>query len=89
MRNCHDIAIELEHKVSQLFGYDFNHSGTIFSADDIETTHFYDVMNIILYCIGKNNCIQFLNDNYEIKNKDMNQIDNYEDIYQQFLDCLN
>lgn len=88
MRNCHDIAIELEHNLSSLFGYDFSHSPTIFSADQIETHYFYNVMELILYCIGKHDCIEFINNYYELQNKKMNKIDNCEEIYNEFLKCL-
>lgn len=83
--NQHDIAIELEKIVEKKLGYNFSHSGTFFSADNIHMKYFYDVMHFILYIMGKDGSIEFLNKYYyDAKDKNMDQIDNYEEIFDEF-----
>ena len=88
MVNVHDIAIELENIVGDLLGHDFNHSGTIFSADYIEIESFYEVVSLVLFISAKHDYYDFIDKLHEFKRVNMNRIPNIEKKFEQFKSLL-
>ena len=84
MRNVHDIAIELESMLRKEFGFPDRPRGTIFDADAIESCMFYDVMILLLYRKGTKDSTKFQNDIFKYKGINMNEIPNYESIFEEF-----
>lgn len=84
MKNAHDIAIELENIVGKLFDHDFDHSGTIFSADYIEIESFYEVIALVLFVAAKHDYFDFINDLHKYKRVNMNKIPNVEVRFDKF-----
>ena len=84
MRNVHDIAIELESMLRKEFGFPYRPRGTIFDADAIESRMFYDVMILLLYRKGTKDSTKFQNDIFKYKGINMNEIPNYESIFEEF-----
>ena len=84
MENAHTIASELESLLRNEFGFNDRPIGTIFDADAIENYMFYDDMVLLLNKKGTGNFNKFINDNYQHKGKNMNQITNYEEIFEEF-----
>lgn len=84
MRNVHDIAIELESMLRKEFGFHDRPRGTIFDADAIESRMFYDVMILLLYRKGTKDSNKFQNDIFKYKGINMNEIPNYESIFEEF-----
>lgn len=88
MKNVHDIAIELEKMVSDLFGCNFNHSGTIFSADSIEIESFYEVVSLVLFVSAKHDYYDFKNELFKYKRVNMNNIPSLEEKFEKFKSFL-
>ena len=86
--NNHDIARELERMLEKEFCCDYDHSGTIFSADSIEMRSFYDVLYLLLYMKGKRDYCNFIDSIYDYKGKSMQEIPNCKGIYEEFLSFL-
>lgn len=84
MRNPYQIAIELEHIASDLFKCDFCHSGTIFSAENIEADSFYEAVSLILFVFSKVDYNEFLDSLYEYKRVNINNIPELDKIFKQF-----
>lgn len=90
MKSTHDIARELESIVSKMLDYDFSNSGTFFDADIIESNTFYAVMDFIIFLKGKKDGQDFINDiRKQCRNKRMNEIRNYELIFEEFKERIN
>lgn len=88
MRNVHDIAIELESMLRKEFGFTDRPRGTIFDADAIESRMFYDVLILLLYKKGTKNSTKFQNAIFKYKGINMNEIPNYESIFEEFKSYL-
>ena len=86
--NNHDIAFELEHLLEKEFDCKYDHSGTIFSADSIETRSFYDVLALLLYMKAKKDYCDFINSIQEYKGKSMQEVLDCKGIYDEFLSLL-
>ncbi|HCH29019.1 MAG TPA: hypothetical protein DEW35_05870 [Ruminococcaceae bacterium] len=84
MRNAHDIAIELEHMLCREFGFDGRPRGTIFDADAIETYMFYDIICLLLYRKSNSGWDDFANRICQYKGVNMNQIPEYEKVFDEF-----
>lgn len=84
MRNVHDIAIELEYMLRKEFGFPDRPRGTIFDADAIESRMFYDVMILLLYKKGKKDSTRFQDNVLKYQGTNMNQIPDYESIFEEF-----
>ena len=84
MRNVHDIAIELESMLRKEFGFPDRPRGTIFDADAIESRMFYDVMILLLYRKETKDSNKFQKDIFKYKGINMNEIPNYESIFEEF-----
>ena len=89
MRNAHDIAIELEHMLCDEFGFNDRPRGTIFDADAIEHRMFYDDMILLLAKKSKYDSSEFEDEIYEYQGRNMNQIPNYEEIFEKFKSFIN
>ena len=83
-----DISYNLEKIAEKIIGSDFAHSGTFFDRDIIEIESFYDVMYLFLHMRGKSGSIEFVNKYYEIKRKRMDDIQNYDVIFHEFMSLL-
>ena len=84
MANVRNIAIELEYFLRNEFWFNDRPIGTIFDADAIENYMFCDDMVLLLHKKGTGNFNKFIDDNYQHKGKNMNQITNYEEIFEEF-----
>lgn len=84
MENVHSIAVELESFLRDEFGFNDRPIGTIFDADAIESYMFYDDMVLLLHKKGTGDFNKFIDDNYEHKGKNMNEITNCEEIFEKF-----
>lgn len=84
MRNTRNIAIELEHMLRKEFGFPDRPIGTIFDADAIESRMFYDDMILLLHKNGKKDSTDFQDKIYEYRGVNMNQIPNYESMFEEF-----
>lgn len=90
MKSTHDIACELESIVSKMLDYDFSNSGTFFDANIIESNTFYAVMDFIIFLKEKKDGADFINDIREhCGNKRMNEIEDYEFIFEEFKERIN
>lgn len=88
MKNVHDIAIELEYLLCEEFGFADRPRGTIFDADDIESRTFYDNMALLLHKKAKKDYTDFINSIFDYKGVNMNQISDYEKIFEEFKSYL-
>ena len=79
-----DISYELECMVEEIFNAKFDHTGIIFDRATIERDMFYDVMHLLLHLYGGDGTFEFLDKHHDIKRKDMNQIINFEEIFEEF-----
>lgn len=81
--NAHDIAYEIERIAENIFGYSFNHSGTIFDRDLIEKETFYECVALILHVNGNDKSIDFLNSIHKYRRKNMNTIPNFVELFEE------
>lgn len=88
MRNAHDIAIEIEHMLRKEFGFEERPRGTIFDADKIESYMFYDLLYLLLYRKSNKEWFGFVDKIFEYKGVNMNQIPEYEKIFEEFKSLL-
>ena len=86
--NAHDIAYEIERIAENIFGYSFNHSGTIFDRDLIEKETFYECVALILHVNGNDKSIDFLNSIQKYRRKNMNTIPNFVELFEELKTCL-
>lgn len=83
MSNTHNIAQQLELILRNEFGFSDRPSGTIFDADAIEHTMFYDIMILLLYKKDKLNDT-FLDKYSKYKGMSVNEITDCEAIFNEF-----
>ncbi len=84
MKNEHEIAYDLERIVEKELGFDFDHSGTFFDRDVIHKDCFYSVMYFMLHIKGGKGSVEFMNKYYELRGVNMNDIKDYEQIFNEF-----
>lgn len=70
------------------FGHDFAQSGTIFDRSRIAKDMFYDVMSLLLHMYGTDGSIEFLDKYFMYKGLSMNEIQDYEKIFEEFRSLL-
>ena len=86
MKTEWDVAYAIEKIAEEKFGFDFDHSGTIFDRDRIQIDTLYDVMSLLLHMYGKSGSIDFMNKYYDVcQGKRMSEIKDYEKIYNEFI----
>lgn len=83
-----DIAYDLETIAEKKFGCNFAHSNTIFDRAVIEKDMFYDVMYLLLCMYGSEGSSDFQDKYYELKRINMNEIQNYKEIFEEFKKLL-
>lgn len=83
MPNTHNIAIQLELILRKEFGFPDRPSGTIFDADAIERSTFYDLMILVLCKKDKHNA-DFIEKYSQYEGMNMNQIPDCEAIFNEF-----
>ena len=86
--NEHDIAIKLEYVLKEKFGINGRPRGTIFDADYIELYMFYDDIVLLLTLFGKDDHIEFIDRIYQYKGKNMREIPDYKEIYDEFINYM-
>lgn len=86
--NVHDIAIQIEYKLRDKFNISDRPRGTIFDADAIEMYMFFDDMELLLTLFGKKDYTNFIDKYYKYKGKNMREIPNYKEIYEEFDDLM-
>jgi hypothetical protein len=79
-----DVSYELERIAEILFNSDFAHTNTIFDRARIEEDMFYDVMDLLLHMYGSEGTIEFMDKYYKLRNVNMNRIDNFQEIFEEF-----
>lgn len=84
----HDIAYEIERIAEKTFNFSFAHSGTIFDRDSIEKETFYESIALILHVKGNDKSIDFLDNIYKYKGKNMNTIPNFIELFEELKTCL-
>ena len=90
--NTRDVAIDLENICDKFLHFEIHKYQTpLFNADDIEKYNFYNVMCFLL-SFGNNDqekTDRFLLENDSLSCKSMNEINNFVNIYKEFLELLN
>lgn len=83
-----DVSYELEGIVEKKIKARFDHSGTVFDRARIESDMFYDVMHLMLHMFGGEGTLEFQNKYYIYKKVNMNDIPNYQEIFEEFKQLL-
>jgi len=91
MENFHGyIAVPLEGKLRSLFGFRERPVGTVFDADSIENSFFYDAMCLILVRNAVENRTDFMDRYLYLKGKSASEVEIREAIriYDEFLSLI-
>lgn len=79
-----EVSYELESILEKCFNTEFNHTGTIFDREIIEKDMFYEVIHLLLQMYGGEGSYDFLNKYLWCKRVSMNDISNYQEIFEEF-----
>ena len=83
-----DVSYELERMVEKQFHAEFDHTGTIFDRSRIQSDMFFDVMDLLLHMYGGEGSVDFIDKYYELRGINMDQIPNYQEIFEEFKGIL-
>ncbi len=83
-----DVSYELEKIVEDQFGAKFDHTETIFDRSRIEKGMFFDILDLLLHMYGGEGSIEFIDKYLDLRGVNMNQISNFEEIFNEFKQLL-
>ena len=86
--NNHDIAIDLCRRLEKELNAKFYHTGTIFSADQIELRSFADVMVLLLHLKSERDWAEFVDKVNPYIGFNMRDIEGCDVIYDEFLKLI-
>lgn len=86
-----DISYELEKMCEKKFNNKFDHTNTIFDRSKIEKNMFFNVMHLLLHMdnVDGDQAMDFIDKHLDLFDVNMNDIPDYEDIFEEFSKIVN